>query len=303
MNLSDLHNLQDKKIAIIGLGNENLALTKYLISKNIKVTVCDIKEKGEIVERLNKDQGLSISFNLGPHYLDDLNKFDIIFRTPGIPYLNKNIQEAVKNRVDISSQMKLFFNLCPCPIIGITGTKGKGTTTTLIGEILKASGKKVWVGGNIGNAPVEFLDKLSNDDLVVLELSSFQLQDLGVSPHVAVVLDIKIDHLDYHKNNKEYIESKTNIVRHQTTNDFAVINADYLTSIEFATITKAQTYWFSRRKSVDLGAFVLGKKIILRTREEDIVVCNKDEVQLRGEHNLENITAAITASYLSGASL
>lgn len=159
------------------------------------------------------------------------------------------------------------------------------------------------MAGNIGTPPISFLSKLTAVDLVVLELSSFQLQDLEKSPHIAVVLDIKSDHLDYHKNEQEYREAKQNIVKHQTSSDFAVINADYLTGFEFGAATQAQVYWFSRRKSVDAGCFVLRNHFVLRTQSQDIPICQTDEVLLRGEHNFENIAAAIITSYLAGADI
>ena len=297
-----MENLKNKKIALIGLGEENYTLAKFFVKKNIHFT-CDRKSREELIEKMDIFNADQIEFLGGEKYLEGLKDFDIIFRTPGLPYLHEKIQEAKMAGVEISSQIKLFFNECPSPIIGITGTKGKGTTATLIGNILKESSKKVYLGGNIGKAPIEFMDELTKNDIVVLELSSFQLQDLKKSPHIAVVLDIKIDHLDYHSGRNEYIEAKKMIVEHQTGKDFAVINADYLTSFEFGIAGPSQTYFFSRRKSVDLGTFVGDGKIILRIKEKDIEIIQISDIQLRGEHNLENICAAITASYLSGANI
>lgn len=329
--------LKNQKIAILGLGEENLALAKYLTKHDINYTICD---KGSREELAEKDiENLSQDLRLGPNYLDNLKDFDLIFRTPGLPYLNPKIQEAKRDGVEVSSEIKYFFANCPCSIIGVTGTKGKGTTATLIDKILRwksqipnlksetnskfqiqneyletrnavdgrlsaVSDRQVYLAGNIGNAPIEFLDDLKPEDLVVLELSSFQLQDLEQSPHIAVVLDIKVDHLDYHKDEKEYFEAKTNLIKYQTKEDLAVINADYLTSVELASLTPAEVFWFSRRKSVDQGAWVKNnQEIILRTAEGDLQVCETAEIQLRGEHNLENICAAVTAAYLAGADI
>ena len=305
---------KNKKIGILGLGEENTALVKYLASKKAIVTICDQKEREELGTYLSQIEGLDFDLQLGAGYPDDLKNFDIIFRTPGLPYLDPKIQEAKKAGVEITSQIKLFMELCPSPILGVTGTKGKGTTATLISEILAGKSeirnpksetkhRNVYLGGNIGTPPITFLDKLSKNDLVVLELSSFQLQDLKKSPHIAVVLDIKSDHLDYHSGRNEYVEAKKTIVEHQTEKDFAVINADYLTSFEFAVATSGQSYFFSLRKSVDLGAFRQKDKIILRTAEKDIEIIDISKIQLRGEHNLENICAAIAASYLAGADI
>jgi len=295
-------NFQGKKIGILGLGEENAAVIEYLLTRGAEITICDQKSREELGAYLDKAKVVdNLQFNLGSDYLENLKNFDIIFRTPGLPYLHPKIQEAKSAGVEISSQIKLFFDECPSPILGVTGTKGKGTTTTLIGEILKTSGKQVFVGGNIGTPPISFLDKLNKESAVVLELSSFQLQDLQKSPHIAVVLDIKADHLDYHSGHQEYVESKKTIVEHQTDQDFAVINADYFTSLEFASGTAAKVYFFSRRKSVDLGAFVLKNKIVLRSEDKEQEIIEISSIQLRGEHNLENICAAATASFLSGA--
>lgn len=294
----------NKKIALLGLGEENLALLEFLVSCGVKnITVCDKKGRKEPGTLNHKFKDIPINWILGEGYLENLNQFEIIFRTPGIPYLHEKIQEAQKMGVEISSQTKLFFKLCPCPIIGVTGTKGKGTTTALIGEILKKAGKDVYIGGNIGQPPIDFIDKLTKDNIVVLELSSFQLQDIDRSPHIAVVLDIKVDHLDIHKNEAEYIEAKRNIIKYQKKDDFAVINADYYTSIEFAASTEAKVFWFSRRKSVDMGAFILRNEIILKTEEKEIILANKKDLKLRGEHNLENILAAVISGYFGGANL
>ncbi|MCL5795866.1 MAG: UDP-N-acetylmuramoyl-L-alanine--D-glutamate ligase [Patescibacteria group bacterium] len=346
-----------KRIAILGYGIENQALTKWLIKHGANnITICDKNPKSEVLNPkqiqnsclagrrakskiLSKNYPLSIiNYQLGQGYLKNLDKFDIVFRTPGIPYLAPEIQQAKKIGVEISSQIKLFFDLCPAKIIGVTGTKGKGTTSSLIFEILTQNSKlkaqisnqiqsskskssnspalpagrqklianspNIFLGGNIGNAPIEFLDKLIKDDIVVLELSSFQLQDMIKSPNIAVVLDIKSDHLDYHQDQQEYIEAKTNIVRWQGQDDFAIINLDYLTSFEFAAISPTKNDWyFSRRKPVDLGAYALDGKIILRTKSGQYEICKTKDIILRGEHNLENICAAVTASYLAGSSV
>jgi len=328
----------NKKIAILGLGIENQELIKWLIlHKANNITICDkninLKKSFSISKKqfpINF-QFSDIKFQIGQKYLEKLEKFDVIYRTPGIPVNLPQIKKAKKLGVKISSQMKLFFENCPAKIIGITGTKGKGTTTSLIYEILMKnfqlpitnfqinskykklkSQTNVYIAGNIGNPPIEFLDKLTKNDWVVLELSSFQLQDLDISPHIAVVLNITSDHLDYHKDNDEYIKAKTNIVRYQKKNDYAIINQDYLTSFRFAAISQSQDYYFSKNKSVDLGTFIKWTKkkdgaywgeIILRTNQKDISITKTYNLKLRGEHNLENICAAVTASYLAGVNI
>jgi len=301
--------LKGKKIGILGLGEENIALAKYLLDRHLNFVICDQKKAGELGEISEQVKNWPVDFRLGPDYLRDLKDFDLVFRTPGLPYFHPKIQAAKAAGVKIFSQTKFFFSACPCPIIGITGTKGKGTTATLISEILKKSPianrqSQIFLGGNIGHPPIIFLDQLKKNDLVVLELSSFQLQDLHQSPHLAVILDIKVDHLDYHKDEKEYIEAKGNIVRFQEKSDFAVINADYLTSFELGLLSSGEVFWFSRRKSIDQGVWVKnGQEFILRYQNKEYPIIKTADVRLRGEHNWENIAAAAATSFLAGVDL
>lgn len=190
-------------IAIIGFGREGKSLLKFLRRhpkyKNSKIEILDqVRDK---------------------NYLKNLRSFDLVFRSPGVPYNLPEIQRAIKAGVKFSSATKLFFDLCPASIIGVTGTKGKGTTSTLLYQTLKKCGRKVFLAGNIGKPVLDILNKINKENLVILELSSFQLQDLQKSPHVAVVTDVFPDHLDAHKNMKEYVDAKTNIARHQKKSD------------------------------------------------------------------------------------
>ncbi len=320
--------LKRKKIGILGFGIENQALVKWFIDhKIIDITICDQNPniKSQIT---NKSQIKNIKFKTGKDYLDNLENFDVVFRTPGISPLTKELVDVRKKGVEISSQIKLFFDLCPAKIIGVTGTKGKGTTSDLIFQILNQSNKRqvtsdkgkksqtsnlkpqIYLGGNIGNPPIEFIDSVKRDDVVILELSSFQLQDMKKSPNIAVILDIKIDHLDYHKNRSEYVKAKENIVKYQKKNDNVIVNLDYLTSFKFAAVSPAKNvYFFSRRKLIDLGTYIKwdednkNGRIILKTEKKDFIICKVSDVILRGKHNLENICAAVTASYLSGVNI
>ena len=287
---------QNKKVAILGLGIENRPLAAWLIRAGAKVAICD--KNSNLVKDIKDIE----EWRLGEHYLDSLTDFEIVFRTPGIPFLNKKIQEAKARGVVISSQTKLFFDFCGAKIIGVTGTKGKGTTSSLITSILKAAfsstGKKIHLVGNIGKSAIEIIDEIKAQDYVVMELSSFQLQDLEKSPHIGVVLNVSQDHLDLHRNEAEYLKAKTNILSSQKTDDFAIISADFLTSIEFAAVTKGKIFWFSNRKSVDCGTFVLERDLVYRDSDSGLEekIISIDAVKLRGKHNLSNIAAAITAS-------
>ncbi len=306
LNQPSIISFQGKKVAILGLGVNNAELPDFLLEQGAVVTVCD--RNSDLPQTDSR-----LDYRLGPDYLKSLTDFDIIFRTPGLPYLLREIQEARAVGTIITSQTKYFLERCPGTVIGVTGTKGKGTTASLIELILQQAQERgelagdVYLAGNIGVSPLTFLPRLTEKDWVVLELSSFQLQDLTTSPDIAVVLTITPDHLDYHRDEAEYIAAKKSIVRYQTPGDFAVLNLDSLTSILFADETVAQTYFFSREKSVDQGCFVehrLGTdQIILRMPEqEDQIICSIDAVQLVGAYNLENVTAAIAAAALAGAS-
>jgi UDP-N-acetylmuramoylalanine--D-glutamate ligase len=282
---------KNKKIAIIGEGIEGASSAKHL------------RERGALVTILDKKQG--------DNYLEDLDKYDLVVRSPGVkPELLKRYVSEEK----ITSQTKLFFDLCPCKIIGVTGTKGKGTTSSLIYEMLKkqssfaqsASGDKgfdVYLGGNIGVPPFEFLDKLNEDSIVVLELSSFQLMDLDKSPHIAVMLMVTSEHLDWHKSIEEYIDAKRNILRFQTEKDFAVLNRDYPATNESDIYTNGKIFTVSReRESIDEGCFVKDEKVWLRVGGEAPVI-DINEILLPGRHNLENICASVMAATLAGVSI
>src|SRR3989338_4651090 len=223
---------RDKKIALLGFGLENQALMLYLRKRGADITICD--------QNLNLKKIDGLKYRLGADCLKNITDFDIVFRSPGIPFLRPEIQEAKKAGVLVTSQTKLFFEECPAKIIGVTGTKGKGTTSVLLFKILQRAKKAghfsghVFLVGNIGRPAITILEKAQKNDWVIFELSSFQLQDLDKSPQIALVLPISADHLDHHKDLEEYIESKRNIVAHQTEKDFAIVSDDNEISADFA---------------------------------------------------------------------
>jgi len=305
MKISDL---VGKKIAVLGLGIENLYLCDFLLKNEIyKNEVRDQKNLLEIEETFTFEEKKILGsikskllFVTGKGYLSGLDDFDYIFRTPGISSLLPEIISAKKNRVIVSSQIQLFFDLCPAKIIGVTGTKGKGTTASLIAKILEKNfspEKKIFLLGNIGQSAIDKIWQIDKDDLVVLELSSFQLQDLITSPKISVVTNLSEDHLNYHKSLSEYYDAKTNIIRYQSKLDFAVINQDYLTAFEMISQTDSNVFLFSGKNYVDKGAFVreISDKLyelVLRFSGREEVVCRSDELKIVGRHNLENIAAA-----------
>src|SRR3990172_9188726 len=203
-----------KKVAILGFGLEGKDLALYLLGQGVDVSVFDKKNEADI-DFAGLDKG-KMTLICGENYLKEgLGGFDYVFRSPGVYRYIAEIVEAESRGVKISSAIKLFFEKCPAKIVGVTGTKGKGTTSTLIYEILKEGGYDVYLAGNIGKAYLELLPKLKKESIVVLELSSFQLIDMDVSPHIGVVLNITQDHLDWHKDLKEYVDAKKNIVKFQ----------------------------------------------------------------------------------------
>jgi len=254
-----MNKYQNKNIAILGYGIEGQDAEKFLLSKSAKVTILDQKN--------DKD------------YLNDLNNFDIIVRSPGVYRFKPEITQAEKKGVKITSAVKIFFEECSAKIIGVTGTKGKGTTSTLIYELLIAGGHDVYLAGNIGKPMLELLSVVNEKSYVILEMSSFQLIDMDVSPNIAVVLNITEDHMDWHKDHEEYINAKKNIVAHQKSDDFALINEEYETPKSFTKVATGKVVYFSKQK--------LEEKY-------------KKDLLLRGEHNLENIAAAVGVAKVVG---
>ncbi len=324
--------LKTQRLAVVGLGVNNLALVAWLLRQGAqRLTICD---QNPAVRLEHPDWVGRVAWRLGADYLNHLSEFDLLFRTPGIPYLSQPIQQAKAAGVIVSSQTKLFFALAPARIIGVTGTKGKGTTATLIFEMLQnqrsqksphsahpsrlatgwpskaTRGKKVkgkvYLAGNIGRDPFEFIDQLTQDDWVVLELSSFQLQDMEQSPDIAVVLDITNDHINptQHRDRDEYVRAKSNLVAHQNANHLTILHQDSSTTAQFAKLTQGEVWHFSRRGAVDRGSYVrwerddkaVGEVIFRDALGHDQTVIRTDQLQLRGRHNLENVTAAITCA-------
>lgn len=291
-----------KKIAVLGFGIEGESVVNYLLGKVAEILVFDEKERVSFdASQIKKYEDKGVNFNFGK--IADLNSFDIIFRSPGfhpdLPFL----KTAREKGTEVTSATKLFFDLCPCPIIGVTGTKGKGTTSALIYEMLKQEGLDVYLGGNIGVAPLSFFNALKPDSKVVLELSSFQLIDIDMSPHIAVMLMTTSEHMDYHSDVYEYIDAKRNIFRFQTQNDFAIVNKDYPASNESDIKTLGKVYKVSRQQEVEEGCFIRDGFVCLKMNEHEEEIISTKDILLPGRHNLENVCAAVTAAFLGGAKM
>lgn len=301
---------KNKKVAVLGLSTEGQDAVSFFVSQGSKVFCFDRRTKEELGSEYKKLTLFPVTFKLGPGYLEDLKNYDLLVRSPGMALFLPELKVAQARGQEITSLTKLFFDLCPSPIIGITGTKGKGTTTTMIGEMLKASGKTVHVGGNVGKALLSHLSSIVPADSVVLELSSFQLEDLEKSPHIAIVLNITSDHFanadplasNFHKSRTDYVNAKKNIVAHQTRKDFAILNGDYETSKSFSSLTSGTVYLFSKKNEVK-GIFIKDNTIVINVNKKISEICKTADIRLRGSHNQENVMAASLAAYIGGADI
>jgi len=291
--------LTNIKIALLGFAIDNKDLLPFLLESGAKVTILDENEDLEVSEEI-KNQSEVI---LGEKAFSDLKKFDMISRAPGIYRYREELVEAENAGVEITSKIKIFFDVCPGKIIGVTGTKGKGTTSTLIYEILKNSGKKVFLAGNIGLGIFDNFNEIDSETWVVLELSSFQLIDLHKSPKIGVILMTTVEHQDWHKSPDEYVFAKGNLLKWQNEKDFAVVNFDFPNSTRIGELGNGEKYFFSRKQSVGRGAQVADGAIWFENNGESEKVVDVNKIRLRGEHNWENIMAASLAAKLAGVSL
>jgi len=292
--------LNGKHVVILGLARQGTALARFLVQAGAEVTVSDIKPKSELKEALASLEGLPIRYVLGKHPLSLLNKADLLCLSGGVPLDTPVVVEARRRGIPLSNDAQLFLERCPAPIVGITGSAGKTTTTALVGEMCRAAGLSTWVGGNIGNPLIADLERIRPDDRVVMELSSFQLELMTVSPHIAAVLNITPNHLDRHSRMEDYIAAKRNIVAYQRPEDFAVLGFDDANARSLAIETAAHLLWFSGGAEVDEGAFKTNGTLTLRLNGVDREICRASEVRLRGRHNLLNVLAACALAGVAG---
>ncbi len=282
--------LKEKSIAVLGIGVSNRPLIRMLLDRGLSVTACDRAERITLDQEVLDLERDGTVLRLGNGYLDDL-KADVVFRTPG---MHPNIPALCTLRESgavITSEMEAFFAVCPCPIIAVTGSDGKTTTTTLIAEILKQAGHRVWVGGNIGQPLLPMADQMQADDIAVVELSSFQLMHMNQSPHIAVVTNLAPNHLDVHKDMDEYIEAKANIFRHQKPGDKLVLNLDNEITASFSENVAADVAHFSREYYLEKGVCFCDNTIFVNGK----AIMNRNDIAIPGLHNVENYMAAIAA--------
>lgn len=282
------YNVAGKNITVIGIGISNLPLIKYLVSLGANVTACDRRSAEDLGENYTELENLGVKFNLGDGYLNNLSG-DMIFKTPGMRYDVPELLKAKKNGSIVTSEMEVFFDVCPSHIIAVTGSDGKTTTTTLIHKMMTDAGYKTWLGGNIGNPLLTDTEKMKENDWVILELSSFQLHTMRKSPEIAVITNISPNHLDMHKDYKEYIDAKKNIMLYQNEGDTLIVNADNQVTADIGKSANGAVKYFSRNGMADV---YLDRNIIKRGIVE---ILNIKDIKIPGMHNVENYMAAIAA--------
>ena len=287
--------IKGKKIAMCGIGVSNTPLILNFLEKGAKVYACDRRSREMIGEIADKLEAAGAELCLGDGYLNDL-EVDIIFRTPGMSFNLPELEAARKKGIAVTSEMEVFFDLCPATLFAITGSDGKTTTTTLISKMLEAEGKKVFVGGNIGKPLLPEIENITADDFVVVELSSFQLISMRKSPDVAVVTNLAPNHLDVHKDMEEYIDAKKNIILHQNAFSRTVLNRDNEITQGFKKYARGQSLSFSMTEPLKNGAWLESDGTIHMTyRGIDAPIMHRDDIAILGDHNVENYLAAIAA--------
>ena len=284
------NNQKGRKIAFCGLGRSNLPLINMYKSFGADVTACDKRSFDELGDIAVKLQESGVKLSLGETYLKNLDA-DVLFRTPGMNYNMPELVALREKGIEITSEMETFFELCPCKIIAVTGSDGKTTTTTIISEFLKAEGKKVHLGGNIGKPLLPEVFDISPEDFAVVELSSFQLISMKKSPHISVVTNITPNHLDVHKDMDEYIEAKRNIVKYQNEDSVTILNYNNDITRAFADNLKSEVRFFNEKVDSHTCIYKEGSTIFVNEKK----VLDVYEIAIPGEHNVENYMAAIGA--------
>ncbi len=300
--------LKGKKISFIGVGVSHNDLIRLFLDKGLDVSVCDFKTLGddtvaskdkfpaELYDEFSKK---GAKFFLGSdNYINGIMQADIVFRTPGMYFNHPDIRAAREKGIIVTSEMELFFDLCPCKIYAITGSDGKSTTTTLVKEFFERDGKRVFFGGNIGKPLLSHIEEIGEDDVAVAELSSFQLISMRESPYAAAITNITPNHLNVHKTMEEYIDAKCNILRHQTAFSKAVLNLDNENTKSLAPIVRGRLSYFSRHSTPDNGSFVDSDGWLCYNERGKITkVVHQSDIKIPGTHNVENFLTAIALTW------
>ena len=288
--------VKGKKIAFIGVGVTNTDCIRLFAKKGAEVSVLDRKSREQLGALADEFEQSGIRLVLGDGYLDGLTGYDAVFRAPGMYFHHPALEKARQEGAVITSEMELFFRLCPCKTYAVTGSDGKTTTTTLIAEMLKASGKKVYKGGNIGRALLPVVEEVSSDDAAVVELSSFQLISMRQSPDVAVITNVAPNHLDVHRDMQEYIDSKKNLILHQDGFSRTVLNRDNAITRDMTGLVRGELLTFSRQEAPRFGAYLRQDGMLcMRCHGAETEILPMEQIQRPGLHNVENFLAAYSA--------
>lgn len=291
--------INGKKIAVIGIATSNIPAIKYLHSMGADITAFDSANREKVGSVCDELEEMNVKLVLGEDYLENIDStYEYIFRAPGVKPFLKEIDEAVKGGSILTSEIEMLLEYTPCKVIGVTGSDGKTTTTTLIAKFLEQAGKKVYLGGNIGIPLFSKLDEMTENDFLVLELSSFQLMTAAKCrcPNIAVVTNITPNHLDYHRNYEEYIEAKKNIFKNQRVDDIVIINDDDEIVSKFDKEVKVNVRRFSLQHEIDgVGAYLDNNKVHINDGNEKQILDDICNIKMLGKHNIANIEAAMLA--------
>lgn len=286
--------IKGKRVCFVGIGTSNLPLIELFARKGAVVSACDRQSYEALGDNAKRAEKAGAKLILGDDYLNNIET-DILFRSPGTPFYKPELEALKKKGVVVTSEMEVFFDLCPCKIIAVTGSDGKTTTTTIISEMLKASGKTVHLGGNIGTPLLPIIESIDDDDYAVVELSSFQLISMRKSPEIAVVTNLAPNHLDIHKDMQEYVDAKKNIILHQNAFGKAVLNLDNEIADSFSDSVRGKLIKFSRKNKSENGAYLDNDTIVYSDYGKLTRVMNYKDIKIAGMHNVENYMAAICA--------
>lgn len=296
--------LQNKTAVILGFARQGQSLARWLTSIGAKVTVSDTRDFGALADALLEFINQPVQYALGGHPLSLLDECDLLCVSGGVPLTVPIVQEAMARGIRITNDAQLFVERSPAPIIGITGSAGKTTTTTLVGEMCKAAGRTTWIGGNIGDVLIEHLPDIKPDDQVVMELSSFQLEIMDNSPQIACVLNVTPNHLDRHGTMDSYMAAKSQIFLNQREEDLCIFGYDDPAANVLSDQAPGRVAFFSAREMVSDGAFIAGQRLMIVGNTspdgQPHVICTRDDIRLRGEHNLRNVLAACAIAGAAG---
>ena len=294
-----------KRVTVMGLGlfGGGVAAAQYFADRGAAVIVTDTRTREDLAESIDQIDGVNVSLRLGGHDTEDFTETDLVIANPAVPLDNPYLKAARDAGVPIDAELNLFFRACPAPIVGVTGSNGKSTTAALIAHLLESTGRTTYLGGNIGRSLLTDAERIAPHDVVVLEISSFQLEYLDrdrVSPHVAVVMNLRPNHLDRHKTMENYRAVKQHIVEHQSADDVAILNADDEAVLSMQEATAAQPVLFSMRAPVKEGTWLDGDTVHYRRGGQESLVGGLDRLQIPGRHNLQNVCAAVAAAAVMG---